>query len=918
MIIIVFISQYLLCIETSENMFQSFKVDLPNYKTQINFHNNMNQSNDLQLNSKRIHMISSNTTDQYHPREEHKLHNNKSVESHGDYYHSSLSSTSITKSVNEEKTTINFITFKISDCYLHNPSIHLYEKFRLQFTFRTSQEHGLILFNSDKYGVDFLAFELIKGYLHFVFDMGSGSQRFALTAHSVTDSNWHNVELFRNDLENNILQLYIDRNQSIEQSLKIPVFNGDIARNFNLNDPLYIGGISQLVFLKWREKLSSYHGFQGCLGNFSINGLPPFDLLNMAKLKYAKNWTLPVCRDQIVDNCQYRPKGVLNCNQIQRIQNHSTIKRTNKNVDGDNDNNKPFQPYCLNDGICLHTWLGVKCACELTTFDGHRCMKAGTTFAYGVNYDTTISYNLSNNINQTIDNNDNIGYLRLVYTDRGRNTRQDEFVLGIQTILTNFTDNNNKKQQQKNISQLSNNYITTLLFVTSLTQIGDFIHLFLESGVVRLNYNMGGGVVHISGPNFPINDGFYHRIRGYRVDRQIILEVDDSRHTYELNSVYGKQFNNQKVIWLGHAPRLNKTDYFHGYMTGVYYNGLLLNDIAAGLSYLMYIHVTRFGNVKHTPKFQPKFLKSDYYKDGVNYVNRDEPVNEETTKQILTNSFPYFLYSNSSYSLLSSNYKYFNNNISNESIQSDIIHSQTNDLQYNKWKVFKTMSRLHEQVNIWLLISLAGAGLIMIISLTFLAYRCHRNKYINSNCSKLIEAKQINHLHQFSPTSVTYRTASVGSLLSMDDIKYTMISKRLKQNQEQLSSISDDQSHSLCDRTSISGYKINYSNTTVTPFILVTDSINLPRKSSTGIDQYNLIKTSLPKIDSMQLNVNELPIKTFEPYIPDKYLKNNEYKIVLNVSDNDYLKTQYIHGFIDTLNSGQFSTGSSMETSQMM
>lgn len=53
---------------------------------------------------------------------------------------------------------------------------------------------------------------------------------------------------------------------------------------------------------------------------------------------------------------------------------------------------------------------------------------------------------------------------------------------------------------------------------------------------MRLNYNMGGGVVHISGPNFPINDGFYHRIRGYRVDRQIILEVDDSRHTYELNS----------------------------------------------------------------------------------------------------------------------------------------------------------------------------------------------------------------------------------------------------------------------------------------------------------------------------------------------------------------------------------------------
>ena len=31
---------------------------------------------------------------------------------------------------------------------------------------------------------------------------------------------------------------------------------------------------------------------------------------------------------------------------------------------------------------------------------------------------------------------------------------------------------------------------------------------------------------------------------------------------------YGKSFNNQEVIWIGHAPILNKTDIFHGYMTG--------------------------------------------------------------------------------------------------------------------------------------------------------------------------------------------------------------------------------------------------------------------------------------------------------------------------------------------------------------
>lgn len=68
--------------------------------------------------------------------------------------------------------------------------------------------------------------------------------------------------LIRIDLENNTLQLYIDRYKFNEQSIMIPVINGDISRNFNLNDPLFIGGTPQYTFLKWREKLNSYHGFQ--------------------------------------------------------------------------------------------------------------------------------------------------------------------------------------------------------------------------------------------------------------------------------------------------------------------------------------------------------------------------------------------------------------------------------------------------------------------------------------------------------------------------------------------------------------------------------------------------------------------------------------------------------------------------------
>lgn len=47
---------------------------------------------------------------------------------------------------------------------------------------------------------------------------------------------------------------------------------------------------------------------------------------------------------------------------------------------------------------------------------------------------------------------------------------------------------------------------------------------------------MGGGIIHIIGPNLSVNDGFYHRIRGYRLDHRVILEVDNIRQMYEVNS----------------------------------------------------------------------------------------------------------------------------------------------------------------------------------------------------------------------------------------------------------------------------------------------------------------------------------------------------------------------------------------------
>lgn len=79
-----------------------------------------------------------------------------------------------------------------------------------------------------------------------------------------------------------------------------------------------------------------------------------------------------MCYDQIIPGCFERPNYALNCNEIQRYPKHHTINRDEKK---EKLNSQMSKPYCLNDGLCLHSWTTNKCACELTSFEGDRCTR---------------------------------------------------------------------------------------------------------------------------------------------------------------------------------------------------------------------------------------------------------------------------------------------------------------------------------------------------------------------------------------------------------------------------------------------------------------------------------------------------------------------------------------------------------------
>ena len=63
------------------------------------------------------------------------------------------------------------VSFTSHHTYLGLPQLKAYNMIDIYFQLKTSDEDGLILYNGGK-GDDFVAVELIRGHIHYTFNMG--------------------------------------------------------------------------------------------------------------------------------------------------------------------------------------------------------------------------------------------------------------------------------------------------------------------------------------------------------------------------------------------------------------------------------------------------------------------------------------------------------------------------------------------------------------------------------------------------------------------------------------------------------------------------------------------------------------------------------------------------------------------------
>ncbi|XP_041420243.1 neurexin-1 isoform X20 [Xenopus laevis] len=406
------------------------------------------------------------------------------------------------------------ITFKSKASYVSLATLQAYTSMHLFFQFKTTSPDGLILYNSGD-GNDFIVVELVKGYLHYVFDLGNGANLIKGSSNKpLNDHQWHNVMISRDT--SNLHTVKIDTKTTTQSTAG--------ARNLDLKSDLYIGGVSKEMYKTLPKLVHAKDGFQGCLASVDLNGRLP-DLFSDALLSNG----------QIERGCE----------------GPSTTCQEDS---------------CANQGVCLQQWDGFSCDCSMTSFRGPLCNDPGIMYIFSK------------------------GGGQITYTwppnDRP-STRADRLAVGFSTV-------------QKE---------AVLVRVDSSSGLGDYLELHIHQGKIGVKFNVGTDDISIEEVNAIINDGKYHTVRFTRSGGNATLHVDNwpvierypagnndnerlaiarQRIPYRLGRVVddwlldkGRQltiFNSQATIKIGGKDQGQP---FQGQLTGLYYNGLKVLNMAA-------------------------------------------------------------------------------------------------------------------------------------------------------------------------------------------------------------------------------------------------------------------------------------------------------------------------------------------------
>ncbi|XP_031728666.1 neurexin 3b isoform X2 [Anarrhichthys ocellatus] len=415
------------------------------------------------------------------------------------------------------------VTFKTKGSYLGLATLQAYTTMHLFFQFKSTSPDGFIIFNSGD-GNDFIAVELVKGFIHYVFDLGNGPSLLKGNSDNpLNDNQWHNVVITRD--ASNTHTLKVDT-KSVTQNV-----NG--AKNLDLKGDLFVGGLGPNMYQNLPKLVVSREGFQGCLASVDLNGRLP-DLINDALFRSG----------QIERGCEV---GFTKAD----LQGPSTTCQEDS---------------CANMGVCIQQWENFTCDCSMTSYSGTHCNDPGTTYIFGKG-GGLITYTWPNNERPS--------------------TRTDRLAVGFSTTIKDgilvridsaprLGDYIMLHIEQGKVGVTFNIGTVDISVKETTTAINDG-----KYHLVRFTRNGGNATLQVD--NWPVNEHFptgNSDIERYQMANKKI-PFKYTRPVEDWLQEKGRQltiFNTQATISIGGNDRKRP---YQGQLSGLYYNGLKVLNMAA-------------------------------------------------------------------------------------------------------------------------------------------------------------------------------------------------------------------------------------------------------------------------------------------------------------------------------------------------
>ncbi|XP_026049567.1 neurexin 3b isoform X8 [Astatotilapia calliptera] len=415
------------------------------------------------------------------------------------------------------------VTFKTKGSYLGLATLQAYTTMHLFFQFKTTSPDGFIIFNSGD-GNDFIAVELVKGFIHYVFDLGNGPSLLKGNSDNpLNDNQWHNVVITRD--ASNTHTLKVDA-KSVTQNV-----NG--AKNLDLKGDLFIGGLGPNMYQNLPKLVVSREGFQGCLASVDLNGRLP-DLISDALFRSG----------QIERGCEV---GFTKAD----LQGPSTTCQEDS---------------CANMGVCIQHWENFTCDCSLTSYSGTYCNDPGTTYIFGKG-GGLITYTWPNNERPS--------------------TRTDRLAVGFSTTIKDgilVRIDSAPRLGDYIMLHIEQGKIGVTFNIGTVDISVKEVNTLINDGKYHLvRFTRNGGNATLQVDNWPVNEHFptgNSDIERYQMANKKI-PFKYTRPVEDWLQDKGRQltiFNTQATISIGGNDRKRP---YQGQLSGLYYNGLKVLNMAA-------------------------------------------------------------------------------------------------------------------------------------------------------------------------------------------------------------------------------------------------------------------------------------------------------------------------------------------------